>query len=72
MWANRIHDRGAERVWAYFNNDRNTYAIRNARALWRLLQKQESQDLIIPRPRFRVWTWTDTVGRVVLKACPGH
>ncbi len=41
MWANRIRDSGAERVWAYLNNDRNAYAIRNAIALWRLLQKQE-------------------------------
>jgi uncharacterized protein YecE (DUF72 family) len=40
MWANRIGDSGAERVWAYFNNDRNAYAIRNAKALLRLLQKQ--------------------------------
>ncbi len=40
MWANRIRDSGAERVWAYFNNDRNGYAIRNAKALWRLLQRE--------------------------------
>ncbi|MGZ8405752.1 MAG: DUF72 domain-containing protein [Nitrospira sp.] len=40
LWANRIRDSGAERVWAYFNNDRNAYAIRNAKALLRLLQKQ--------------------------------
>lgn len=40
MWANRIRKSGAERVWAYFNNDRNAYAITNAKTLWRLLQKQ--------------------------------
>ncbi|HEU5406536.1 MAG TPA: DUF72 domain-containing protein [Nitrospira sp.] len=40
MWANRISESGAERVWAYFNNDRNGYAIINARALSRLLQNK--------------------------------
>lgn len=40
MWANRIRKTGAERVWAYFNNDRNAHAITNAKTLWRLLQKQ--------------------------------
>jgi uncharacterized protein YecE (DUF72 family) len=40
IWANHIRNSGAEQVWAYFNNDRNGYAIRNAKTLWRLLQKQ--------------------------------
>lgn len=40
MWADRIRDSGAERIWAYFNNDRNGYAIRNAKALSNLLQKE--------------------------------
>lgn len=38
IWAKRIENSGAKTVWAYFNNDRNAYAIKNARALSRLLQ----------------------------------
>jgi uncharacterized protein YecE (DUF72 family) len=38
VWAERIEASGASRVWAYFNNDRNGYAIKNARALRRLLE----------------------------------
>ena len=38
-WANRIGDSGAKRVWAYFNNDRNGYAIGNAQTLLEFLQK---------------------------------
>jgi uncharacterized protein YecE (DUF72 family) len=30
-WAKRIQDSGAKRVWAYFNNDRDGFAIKNAR-----------------------------------------
>jgi uncharacterized protein YecE (DUF72 family) len=37
VWAERINDSGAKRVWAYFNNDRECYAIANARILKRLL-----------------------------------
>lgn len=37
VWADRIAKSGAKRVWAYFNNDREGFAIRNARALLRLL-----------------------------------
>ncbi len=40
LWANHIRDSGAERVWAYFNNDRNGYAIRNAKILLNLLQRK--------------------------------
>ncbi len=36
-WAERIEESGANTVWAYFNNDRNGYAVKNARALIRLL-----------------------------------
>ncbi len=32
-WARRIKTSGASRVWAYFNNDRDCYAISNAREL---------------------------------------
>ncbi len=42
IWATRIKDSGAQTVWAYFNNDRNGYAIKNARSLSRLLQQQDS------------------------------
>jgi len=37
-WAARIRRSEATRVWAYFNNDRNGYAIKNARMLLRQLQ----------------------------------
>ena len=36
-WASRIKASGATRVWAYFNNDRDCYAISNARELRRQL-----------------------------------
>ncbi len=36
-WARRIKESGARRVWAYFNNDREAHAIKNARQLQRLL-----------------------------------
>ncbi len=38
VWAQRIKDSGAERVWAYFNNDRDGYAIKNAHELLRQLK----------------------------------
>jgi uncharacterized protein YecE (DUF72 family) len=41
VWADRITDSGARRLWAYFNNDREGYAIKNARALIRLLKRTE-------------------------------
>jgi uncharacterized protein YecE (DUF72 family) len=37
QWAERIKASGAKRVWAYFNNDHEAYAIKNARQLIRLL-----------------------------------
>jgi uncharacterized protein YecE (DUF72 family) len=39
-WAERIRASGAKHVWAYFNNDRNGNAIKNARELLRQLRKQ--------------------------------
>ncbi|MCS7336838.1 MAG: DUF72 domain-containing protein [Verrucomicrobiae bacterium] len=38
-WARKIADAGAAEVWAYFNNDRDGCAFRNALALARYLQK---------------------------------
>lgn len=38
VWADRIKRSGAKRVWVYFNNDNNGYAIKNARMLLRLLK----------------------------------
>lgn len=38
VWAQRIRDSGAKTVWAYFNNDRDGHAIKNARVLSRLLR----------------------------------
>lgn len=39
VWTRRIADSGARRVWAYFNNDRDCHAIRNARELTRQLKR---------------------------------
>ena len=39
VWAGKIRASGAVRVWAYFNNDRNGYAVKNARALLRQLRQ---------------------------------
>jgi uncharacterized protein YecE (DUF72 family) len=41
VWVERIRRSGAKRVWAYFNNDREGFAIKNARALMRQLKKSE-------------------------------
>ena len=38
-WAERIAACGSNRVWAYFNNDREGYAIKNARELRRQLAR---------------------------------
>jgi uncharacterized protein YecE (DUF72 family) len=38
-WATKINESGAARVWAYFNNDRDCNAIKNARELLRQLQE---------------------------------
>jgi uncharacterized protein YecE (DUF72 family) len=38
VWAEKIRKSGARRVWAYFNNDRNGYAIKNSRALLRRIR----------------------------------
>ena len=37
MWTARILTSGATRLWAYFNNDREGYAVKNARELRRQL-----------------------------------
>jgi uncharacterized protein YecE (DUF72 family) len=37
-WARKIRESGAHRVYAYFNNDREGHAIKNAKSLLRLLQ----------------------------------
>ena len=38
VWAQRIRESGAKTTWAYFNNDRECYAIKNAHELLRQLQ----------------------------------
>ena len=40
VWARRIRQSRARRVWAYFNNDRDGYAIANAKTLRRLLKSK--------------------------------
>jgi uncharacterized protein YecE (DUF72 family) len=37
VWADRIHGAGAKRVWIYFNNDFDGYAIKNATMLNEIL-----------------------------------
>jgi uncharacterized protein YecE (DUF72 family) len=37
-WTDEIRVSGAKRVWAYFNNDRDCYAIKNALTLRKQLQ----------------------------------
>ena len=37
VWAERIRGSGAARAWVYFNNDRDLYAISNAREMRALL-----------------------------------
>ncbi|HVY12020.1 MAG TPA: DUF72 domain-containing protein, partial [Alphaproteobacteria bacterium] len=38
-WAARAKKSGAKRIWAYFNNDQEAHAVKNARAFLRLLKK---------------------------------
>jgi uncharacterized protein YecE (DUF72 family) len=38
VWVERIIASGAKTVWAYFNNDREGYAIKNARELLKQLK----------------------------------
>jgi uncharacterized protein YecE (DUF72 family) len=40
-WVERIKKSGCKRVWAYFNNDRDACAIRNAKELTRQLNAKE-------------------------------
>lgn len=42
LWARRIEESGCKRVWAYFNNDRDANAIRNAKEFARQLQKLQA------------------------------
>ena len=46
VWAERIQNCGAERVWAYFNNDRDGHAIHNAEELMALLAPQRRRTTI--------------------------
>ena len=38
-WAAKIAQSGATRVWAYFNNDREGFAIKNAKQFLKLMEK---------------------------------
>lgn len=42
IWANRIRQSGAKRVWVYFNNDFDGYAIKNAIMLREMLEGMEN------------------------------
>jgi len=39
-WVGRIKASGAKRVWAYFNNDRDANAVKNAKTFCQLLEAQ--------------------------------
>jgi uncharacterized protein YecE (DUF72 family) len=39
VWADRISEAKPSRVWAYFNNDREAHAIKNARTFLRLMRR---------------------------------
>ncbi|HZM03424.1 MAG TPA: DUF72 domain-containing protein [Candidatus Saccharimonadales bacterium] len=39
VWADKIKQSGARRVWAYFNNDRDGNAIKNAKRLRKLISQ---------------------------------
>ena len=39
VWAKRIHDCKPKQSWIYFNNDRDGYAIKNAKKLLKILKK---------------------------------
>ena len=41
LWADRIRDSGAKTVWVYFNNDRDMFALKNARQLRTVLKRKE-------------------------------
>jgi uncharacterized protein YecE (DUF72 family) len=41
VWARRIRDSGAKRIWAYFNNDFESNAVRNAIELQRQLRTDD-------------------------------
>jgi uncharacterized protein YecE (DUF72 family) len=41
-WADKINASGAAEVWVYFNNDREGFAIKNAKALKRLLRQKRA------------------------------
>jgi uncharacterized protein YecE (DUF72 family) len=38
VWTERIHEAAPTQTWAYFNNDRHCYALKNARELRRQLE----------------------------------
>lgn len=44
-WSDRIQKSGAKRVWAYFNNDYNGFAIKNAHMLIKLLNQSRKKAL---------------------------
>ena len=53
VWAARVRESGARTVWAYFNNDREGYAIKNARELIGLLKKRRAPSTQSPRRESR-------------------
>ena len=50
VWTERIRASGAHRVWAYFSNDRDGYATKNARELRRQLRSSLAKSNPTPQP----------------------
>ena len=46
IWTDRIRESAAKRVWIYFNNDRDGYAVANAKQLMRQLSLRPTSLLI--------------------------
>ena len=45
LWAKRVEECGATTVWAYFNNDRDGYSLKNAREFSRLLLRSKTSNI---------------------------
>lgn len=47
VWCRRIQNSGAQRIWAYFNNDRDACAIKNALELEKQLTEPKAVSLLV-------------------------
>jgi uncharacterized protein YecE (DUF72 family) len=47
VWEQKIKESGAKRVWAYFNNDREGYAVKNAKRLHKLAESSLTKSSLV-------------------------